>query len=62
MLRIYVIQVVALVVTLLCMTSSNHAAAAVRADANTVDCGLSDAAKARSKLYFGTATEPSIFL
>lgn len=42
--------------------SLNHAAAAATGTTNVEEYGLNDAAKARGKLYFGTATEPSKFL
>lgn len=42
--------------------SLNHAAAAATGTTNAEEYGLNDAAKARGKLYFGTATEPSKFL
>lgn len=44
------------------MISSNHAVAAVPETTNTEEYRLNDAAKARGKLYFGTATESSKFL
>lgn len=53
---------VALTGSLLYMISSHRAAAALPGTRNAEEYGLNDAAKARGKLYFGTATEPSKFL
>lgn len=53
---------VALVGSLLYLISSSHAVVALPKTRKTEGYGLDDAAKARGKLYFGTATEPSKFL
>lgn len=55
-------ELVALTGTLLYLVSSNHAAATLHDARVTEEYGLNDAAKARGKLYFGTATEPSKYL
>lgn len=53
---------VALSGILLRLVSSSHAAAALPETRKAEEYGLNDAAKARGKLYFGTATESSKFL
>lgn len=55
-------ELVALTSSLLYLVSFNHAAATRPETGNAEEYGLNDAAKARGKLYFGTATEPSKFL
>ena len=53
---------VALAGSLLYLFSSGHAAASLLENSAAEEYGLNDAAKARGKLYFGTATEPYKFL
>lgn len=55
-------EIVALSGILLHLVSSNHAATALPETIKAEEYGLNDAAKARGKLYFGTATESSKFL
>lgn len=54
-------ELIAIAGSLLYVISFGHTAA-VPGPRNSEEKGLNDAAKARGKLYFGTATEPSKFL
>lgn len=55
-------ELVALSGILLHLASYSHAAATLPETRKAKEYGLNDAAKARGKLYFGTATESSKFL
>lgn len=55
-------ELVALACSLFNIISLKCAVAAMPETTNAEEYGLNDAAKARGKLYFGTATEPSKFL
>lgn len=55
-------EIVALSGILLYLAFSSQTAAALPETRNAEEYGLNDAAKARGKLYFGTATESSKFL